>query len=82
MRPALLAAHAGEVGVPLPVLNLLEYDPPGRVRIFVEKPVPSRQVGPQPVEGLPAQSGAFLPVETVGVLALAAPGQAAAQAAL
>src|SRR5947209_5898419 len=73
LRPA----HVGEIRVYQPVPQRsselgLRW---GIVRLLVQKSAPSFQVGPQPVQGLPAQAGAFLVVELVGVLALAGRGE-------
>jgi hypothetical protein len=56
LRPA----HASEIGIFQPVLEVLHDDLPDLIRLVLEQPIPRRPVGPQPVQGLPAQAGAPL----------------------
>jgi hypothetical protein len=57
------------------VPHLLSHDRAGLGAIALQLPAPGRQVGPEPVEGLPAQAGALRLIEPAGVPAPAAAGQ-------
>jgi hypothetical protein len=68
-----LVTQASKVSVFLPLLECLRYDLPGLRRPLVYHLGPRRQVGPQPVERLFAETDTFLVRESAGVLALAGP---------
>jgi hypothetical protein len=68
LRPA----HASEIGILQPVLEVLHDDLPDRIRLLLEQPIPRRPVGTQPVEGLTPQAATRRGVDRVGVQALAA----------
>ncbi len=53
-------AHANEVGIFQPMLEVWHDDLPDLIRLLLEQPIPRRPVDTQPVEGLPAQAGAPL----------------------
>jgi hypothetical protein len=70
-----LAAHTGEVVVLEPMLQPLGDGGAGLARGPVHHLPIRLQVGPQPVQSLPAQAATLLVIEGLGVLPLAAAGQ-------
>src|SRR5262249_46773492 len=68
------SADSGEVCVVLPVGHLLKNGRVGRIRLLRQPFVPGLEVGSQPIQGLPAETGAFLLVGRWAVLALCAAG--------
>ena len=69
------AAHAGEVGVLLPVRHAFDDEWTSLVRLLFQQLPIGGQVGAQPIEGLPAEASTLFEVSLIRILALAATGQ-------
>jgi hypothetical protein len=75
LHQGLRSAHAGEIRILLPVMHRFLHQRARFVRFLFQRLTPCRQIGPQPIKGLPAEASSLLVIALIRVLSLAAAGE-------